>query len=100
MSAAFSTLPGGSGALIGAAGIQAGASPATRENMFVGPLAGPPNGGRSSGRRSGRSEEHTSELQSLMRISYAVFCLKKKTHNKKTHTYLNNLLIQQQYNHQ
>src|SRR3546814_9926156 len=34
-----------------------------------------------------RSEEHTSELQSLMRISYAVFCLKKKkihTHTKKT----------------
>src|SRR3546814_4958634 len=31
-----------------------------------------------------RSEEHTSELQSLMRISYAVFCLKKK--NKKLHT--------------
>src|SRR3546814_3743353 len=31
-----------------------------------------------------RSEEHTSELQSLMRISYAVFCLKKK--KKKTHT--------------
>src|SRR3546814_5698559 len=30
----------------------------------------------------GRSEEHTSELQSLMRISYAVFCLKKKTNNK------------------
>src|SRR3546814_1289676 len=29
----------------------------------------------------GRSEEHTSELQSLMRISYAVFCLKKKTEN-------------------
>src|SRR3546814_1809136 len=29
----------------------------------------------------GRSEEHTSELQSLMRISYAVFCLKKKTHS-------------------
>src|SRR3546814_8642125 len=32
-----------------------------------------------------RSEEHTSELQSLMRISYAVFCLKKK---KNTHTYI------------
>src|SRR3546814_5475617 len=31
-----------------------------------------------------RSEEHTSELQSLMRISYAVFCLKKKN-NKQTH---------------
>src|SRR3546814_14455788 len=31
---------------------------------------------------NGRSEEHTSELQSLMRISYAVFCLKKKTNKK------------------
>src|SRR3546814_2801044 len=30
--------------------------------------------------QAGRSEEHTSELQSLMRISYAVFCLKKKKH--------------------
>src|SRR3546814_6851919 len=36
-----------------------------------------------------RSEEHTSELQSLMRISYAVFCLKKKKqqHTKKSHHY-------------
>src|SRR3546814_9685022 len=35
-----------------------------------------------------RSEEHTSELQSLMRISYAVFCLKKKTRsNKATHNH-------------
>src|SRR3546814_4755531 len=36
-----------------------------------------------------RSEEHTSELQSLMRISYAVFCLKKKKtkHKKTTFTY-------------
>src|SRR3546814_2817603 len=36
-----------------------------------------------------RSEEHTSELQSLMRISYAVFCLKQKhaTHNHPTHTH-------------
>src|SRR3546814_7792545 len=35
-----------------------------------------------------RSEEHTSELQSLMRISYAVFCLKKKTtHLKHKHTH-------------
>src|SRR3546814_6632416 len=33
-----------------------------------------------------RSEEHTSELQSLMRISYAVFCLKKKKTQKNTHT--------------
>src|SRR3546814_8151265 len=38
----------------------------------------------------GRSEEHTSELQSLMRISYAVFCLKKKkqySNNKNRHTH-------------
>src|SRR3546814_10133539 len=34
-----------------------------------------------------RSEEHTSELQSLMRLSYAVFCLKKTKHlNRPTHT--------------
>src|SRR3546814_1564123 len=36
-------------------------------------------GGRAVADLPGRSEEHTSELQSLMRISYAVFCLKKKT---------------------
>src|SRR3546814_3854245 len=41
---------------------------------FVRPFARPP-----------RSEEHTSELQSLMRISYAVFCLKKKKKNKNQH---------------
>src|SRR3546814_5677216 len=35
-------------------------------------------------RRCPRSEEHTSELQSLMRISYAVFCLKKKKNMKNT----------------
>src|SRR3546814_10688990 len=34
-----------------------------------------------------RSEEHTSELQSLMRISYAVFCLKKKTQSTDTEVY-------------
>src|SRR3546814_6295409 len=38
-------------------------------------------GDRAVVRRELRSEEHTSELQSLMRISYAVFCLKKKTNN-------------------
>src|SRR3546814_3934962 len=36
-------------------------------------------------RHDGRSEEHTSELQSLMRISYAVFCLKKKNETNKPH---------------
>src|SRR3546814_4690096 len=39
--------------------------------------------------RNGRSEEHTSELQSLMRISYAVFCLKqKKTEDVRTHMHI------------
>src|SRR3546814_8211989 len=65
----------------------------------LGHLAGGQEGGRGSfgrhasflaalpGRRKRRrSEEHTSELQSLMRISYAVFCLKKKKQTKqKTH---------------
>src|SRR3546814_9686737 len=39
---------------------------------------------------SHRSEEHTSELQSLMRISYAVFCLKKKKQNNKQAEYMQN----------
>src|SRR3546814_8078899 len=39
-------------------------------------------GHRCRATRSRRSEEHTSELQSLMRISYAVFCLKKKNKHK------------------
>src|SRR3546814_6415840 len=43
---------------------------------------------------SARSEEHTSELQSLMRTSYAVFCLKKKkTITHKTQNYTNNTII-------
>src|SRR3546814_2803829 len=42
------------------------------------------DGDESGRRRRMRSEEHTSELQSLMRISYAVFCLKKK--NRSTNT--------------
>src|SRR3546814_9114211 len=45
-----------------------------------------PTTGRSGWRSAARSEEHTSELQSLMRISYAVFCLQKK--NTKLHTQL------------
>src|SRR3546814_8076968 len=44
--------------------------------------------------RSVRSEEHTSELQSLMRISYAVFCLKKK---KKQKNILNSTRLQTIY---
>src|SRR3546814_2709869 len=42
-----------------------------------------PKSGRLSGRLA-RSEEHTSELQSLMRISYAVYCFKKKPKNNNT----------------
>src|SRR3546814_9314910 len=41
--------------------------------------------------RKGRSEEHTSELQSLMRISYAVFCLKKKTKDSTLYNQTDNL---------
>src|SRR3546814_2820958 len=45
-------------------------------------------------RRSSRSEEHTSELQSLMRISYAVFCLIQKT---KTTSYTTDQCINMKY---
>src|SRR3546814_4774463 len=41
---------------------------------------------RAGGEAEARSEEHTSELQSLMRISYAVLCLKKKNTHHTTHT--------------
>src|SRR3546814_1377283 len=48
----------------------------------------PPRGkaGRGQAGHQGRSEEHTSELQSLMRISYDVFCLKKKNKNNNKNT--------------
>src|SRR3546814_2121471 len=46
-----------------------------------------------AGRPERRSEEHTSELQSLMRISYAVFCLKKK--NTEKHKNTHHLMITQ-----
>src|SRR3546814_1903775 len=45
----------------------------------------PPRTPRARCPESRRSEEHTSELQSLMRISYAVFCLKKKKNKHKHH---------------
>src|SRR3546814_2249079 len=49
------------------------------------------HGGRCDRRRNARrSEEHTSELQSLMRISYAVFCLKKKKKQINTHSVTTN----------
>src|SRR3546814_8382428 len=50
-----------------------------RGRLRAGPAAaGARRTGAAAQRRDRRSEEHTSELQSLMRISYAVFCLKKK----------------------
>src|SRR3546814_5801855 len=52
--------------------VEAGA----RADHLCNGVDGVPHLGR---QRAGRSEEHTSELQSLMRISYAVFCLKKNT---------------------
>src|SRR3546814_3418564 len=66
------------------------------ENVFVeyrsladdvkeGPLRRHPAGQLYRLCRNHRSEEHTSELQSLMRISYAVFCLKNKTNNHTVH---------------
>src|SRR3546814_5240618 len=59
--------------------------PLTEKGFHVVEIASPELGaallGRKSTRYVARSEEHTSELQSLMRISYAVFCLKKKNKN-------------------
>src|SRR3546814_10379711 len=65
-------------------GLAAGWSLQIRQNDEGCGLPALGNHTAASCRPSGRSEEHTSELQSLMRISYAVFCLKKKTkHNNK-----------------
>src|SRR3546814_1081613 len=66
---------------------KAGRAP-LRENSRLFPDTG--RADRAHDRRGGRrSEEHTSELQSLMRISYAVFCLKTKE-NYETPDYINN----------
>src|SRR3546814_9880918 len=65
-------VPGGVGEQVG------------REMLFALPALAnePANQLRAAAVETSRSEEHTSELQSLMRISYAVFCLKKKTTHK------------------
>src|SRR3546814_6489663 len=64
------------------------------QNLDVGTVRSPPVLGRYGDamdrgtlpvHHRSRSEEHTSELQSLMRISYAVFCLKKKKHTNNNH---------------
>src|SRR3546814_8084052 len=61
--------------------VNAAPGPSRRGFDFAQPLL------RTNGKGvTARSEEHTSELQSLMRISYAVFCLKKKKHTQKMTT--------------
>src|SRR3546814_7816269 len=77
----------------GASSINAGTPPMFRYRVAslgagASRMAGPPpwiidKDGQDARRHAPRSEEHTSEIQSLMRISYAVFCSKKK----KTNTY-------------
>src|SRR3546814_8301194 len=61
-------------------GLVADHRPEQRRDLVLGERLGQP------GRHPGRSEEHTSELQSLMRISYDVLCLKKKQRSTQDHT--------------
>src|SRR3546814_8650052 len=61
-------------------------TPSTAVKVMVPLVTAPPPSPPPKAEPGVRSEEHTSELQSLMRISYAVFCLKKKK-KKKTNTY-------------
>src|SRR3546814_9580076 len=66
----------------------------SRQHRTAGPT-GPRTGLKPTPASATRSEEHTSELQSLMRISYAVFCLKKQTHKQiatKQHTVSTHIL--------
>src|SRR3546814_8018454 len=60
-------------------------TPARIDSRCTPPVA---TGARSAATSPSRSEEHTSELQSLMRISYDVFCLKKKKQHTKPNTSL------------
>src|SRR3546814_9251371 len=66
-----------------------GATPAGSTRFQLSPLSSKSNSGRFWPAMRARSEEHTSELKSLMRKSYAVFCLKKKNtkHIKIKHQY-------------
>src|SRR3546814_8876490 len=65
--------------------VRDGARYAARQNFTTMPCSGTPTADAAI--KNLRSEEHTSELQSLMRISYAVFCLKKKNTIKLSITY-------------
>src|SRR3546814_1371290 len=81
---------GRSGARMGARGQGAGADGAQDLSLPRSLDVGPRQISQPRGSAGGaRSEEHTSELQSLMRISYAVFCLKKKNKtNTQTHQHI------------
>src|SRR3546814_7676940 len=72
--------------------LQLGNSPLTHISVFLSifdvHIVRAPAGGRIV---TSRSEEHTSELQSLMRISYAVFCLKKNNNNAIINTTVNRI---------
>src|SRR3546814_8875042 len=86
----FRSLPGGIVVVATAAAVAAGHRAVCRHrhlDRHVRRLHGMRH--RAGGERQDRSEEHTSELQSLMRISYAVFCLKKqKNKNIYLQTYI------------
>src|SRR3546814_4148139 len=81
----FRSLHGAQRLAVRVAGLEAGGYqflPDRRQRRYV-----PDHGQRAVFGMQRRSEEHTSELQSLMRISYAVFCLKKKKdYNKNRET--------------
>src|SRR3546814_2711499 len=81
--AAFAAAARASGVTAGSSGIRLGSTrPVGAAPSLAAKLSSP---SPSKTRAALRSEEHTSELQSLMRISYAVFCLKKKKKETSTH---------------
>src|SRR3546814_3971422 len=73
---------------VSTATVRAGSRPSATVALV---LSTPTGVTKQSALADGRSEEHTSELQSLMRISYAVFCLKKK--NKQHNIYMHNMSL-------
>src|SRR3546814_8953964 len=74
-----SVLPSRALTVNGSGGTQPAASRREMSAVAIVATVAPSSARRSNVTGGCRSEEHTSELQSLMRISYAVFCLKKKT---------------------
>src|SRR3546814_10510333 len=76
---------------ISPAGAAEGCDLSGRAKIAVSLRSTAPTGLKREGHEHRRSEEHTSELQSLMRISYAVFCLKKKNDTSTRNNSYNNL---------